>query len=205
MHIFVYNVCHMHYIAALGNPGEEYAQTRHNVGRIVLAPFLERYGFPTPVPASRYVSLVSEGVVDGEAIMVLMPETYMNKSGSAVGKVVTSAPKARRLIVLYDDIDLPLGIVRVSFGRGAGGHRGVDSIIKTLKTRDFVRVRVGIMPTTPSGKPKKPKGEQSVLDFLMSDFTKKEQAVLEKTAATVADALAVIVTEGHVAAMNRFN
>lgn len=191
----------MHYIVGLGNPGEKYEMTRHNAGRIVLATFLKAHDMPTPVISAKYSSLISEG----DDIFLMFPETFMNKSGSAVAKIVTSAKKAKNLIVVYDDMDLPLGSIKISFGRSSGGHNGVESIIKTLKTKDFVRIRVGICPATPTGKLRKPKGEQKILDFLMGDFKTAELDILKKVSKKVAEAIDTIMDEGHVPAMNQFN
>jgi PTH1 family peptidyl-tRNA hydrolase len=191
----------MHYIVGLGNPGEKYEMTRHNAGRIVLATFLKAHDMPTPVISAKYSSLISEG----DDIFLMFPETFMNKSGSAVAKIVTSAKKAKNLIVVYDDMDLPLGSIKISFGRSSGGHNGVESIIKTLKTKDFVRIRVGICPATPTGKLRKPKGEQKILDFLMGDFKTAELDILKKVSKKVAEAIDTIMDEGHVQAMNQFN
>lgn len=191
----------MHYIVGLGNPGEKYEMTRHNAGRIVLATFLKAHDMPTPVISAKYSSLISEG----DDIFLMFPETFMNKSGAAVAKIVTSAKKAKNLIVVYDDMDLPLGSIKISFGRSSGGHNGVESIIKTLKTKDFVRIRVGICPATPTGKLRKPKGEQKILDFLMGDFKTAELDILKKVSKKVAEAIDTIMDEGHVQAMNQFN
>ncbi len=191
----------MHYIVGLGNPGEKYEMTRHNAGRIVLAAFLKAHDMPAPVASAKYVSLISEG----DDAFLMFPETFMNKSGSAVAKIVTSAKKAKNLVVVYDDMDLPLGSIKISFGRSSGGHNGVESIIKTLKTKDFVRIRVGICPATPTGKLRKPKGEQKILDFLMGDFKTAELDVLKKVSKKVAEAIDIIMDEGHVQAMNQFN
>ncbi len=106
---------------------------------------------------------------------------------------------------MYDDIDLPLGTLKISFNRGSGGHRGVESVIKSVKTKAFIRLRVGVAPTTPSGKIKKPKGEQKILDFLMGDFKPKERDVLKKTSKKVVEALEMIVLEGKEKAMGKFN
>lgn len=191
----------MHYIVGLGNPGEKYELTRHNAGRIALASFLKTHEMPTPVASSKYASLISES----DDVFLMFPETFMNKSGSAVAKIVTSAKKAKNLIVVYDDVDLPLGSIKISFGRSSGGHNGVESIIKTLKTKDFVRIRVGICPATPTGKLRKPKGEQKMLDFLMGDFKSAELDVLRKVSKKITEALDIIIADGHVHAMNQFN
>ncbi len=191
----------MHYIVGLGNPGEKYEMTRHNAGRIVLAAFLKAHDMPAPVASAKYVSLISEA----DDAFLMFPETFMNKSGSAVAKIVTSAKKAKNLVVVYDDMDLPLGSIKISFGRSSGGHNGVESIIKTLKTKDFVRIRVGICPATPTGKLRKPKGEQKILDFLMGDFKTAELDVLKKVSKKITEAIDIIMAEGHVQAMNQFN
>ena len=195
----------MYYIVGLGNPEEKYAGTRHNTGRIVLADFLKRQHLPMPVMSKKYLSRITEAEIDGEDVLILWPETYMNKSGSAVGKAVTSAQKAQRLIVVYDDIDLPLGTSKISYGRGAGGHRGMESIIRALKTKDFARIRVGIAPTTPSGKLKRPKGEEKIIDFLLSDFKKQEREMLSKISTRVGEAIESIISDGLSVAMNQCN
>jgi len=195
----------MHYIVGLGNPGAEYEATRHNAGRMVLAHLFETHGFAEPVPSAKYASLIAEGEVAGASALVMFPETFMNKSGSAVAKAVTSVAKAKKLIVVYDEIDLPLGTLRVAYGRGAGGHRGLDSIIRALKTKDFVRVRVGVSPVTPAGKLKKPKGEGAVVDFLLGVFKPSERKLLDTVAARVTEVIETVLAEGHTVAMNRYN
>lgn len=195
----------MHYIVGLGNPTAEHQGTRHNTGRLALSYFLTKERMPEPVASVKYASLVSEGNIDGERILVMYPETYMNKSGSAVAKAVKSAKVAQKLIVVYDELDLPLGAFKISYGRGSGGHRGLKSIIKALKTKDFVRIRVGITPTTPTGKLKKPRGEQKIIDFLLSDFKKPEQEILQKVSKRVSEAIETIITDGLARAMNEHN
>ena len=96
----------------------------------------------------------------------------MNKSGLAVKPIITSKKKAEALIVIHDDLDLPIGKFKISFNKSSGGHRGVESIIKAIKTEAFTRVRIGISPATPSGKLKKPKGEKDVGDFILGEFKK---------------------------------
>ena len=141
--------------------------------------------------------------VDG--VKVFVPETFMNKSGSAVAKIVKSKKAAQKLIVIYDDLDLALGTMKVSYNRSSGGHRGVESIIKALKTEEFIRIRIGISPTTPSGKLKKPKGESAVEKHILSDFKKPETEILKKVFKKVAGAVETIVEHGLPAAMNEFN
>ena len=172
-------------IAGLGNPGEEYEQTRHNVGARVLGEFAKQN--------------------KNKQLTLLAPTTFMNKSGDAVGKVVKSKATAKNLVVIHDDLDLPFGRFKISFARGAGGHRGVESIIKKLKTEDFIRLRIGIAPITPSGKIKKPQGEDKIVKFILGKFTPKEETGLKKLMPKLLDALEILTTAGLARAMNKFN
>ncbi len=205
----------MFVIAGLGNPGEEYKNTRHNIGRMVAEAFIKKNAFPAAVPSKKFAGLFSEGVMSAadlkkpskknkEKVVVIMPETFMNKSGSSVKTLVTSEKKAEQLIVVHDDLDLALGTFKISFNRGSGGHRGVESIIKNLKTEAFVRLKIGISPTTPGGKLKKPLGDK-VLDFIIGDFKLVEAEEIKKVSKKAADALKMIIEEGRAAAMNEMN
>ena len=196
----------MHYvIVGLGNPGSEHEHARHNVGWRVVEEFVHEHGFDAFAQSKKIKGETTKGSVGKHTVTLVLPHTYMNKSGSAVKPVVTSTKAAERLIVVYDDIDLPLGALRIAFGRGSGGHKGVESVVRAIGTKDFVRLRVGIAPTTPSGKIKKPKGEQKVVDFVLGAFTKKEELLLAKTLKTATAALASIIEEGRARAMNRYN
>ncbi len=197
----------MHYIVGLGNPGEKYQDTRHNVGWLMLEAFIKAHGLPEPHQSGKYSGLVSEGFVNGQEVVCLFPDTHMNNSGAAVKKLVPKGEN-EKLIVVYDDVDLPIGEMKISFGRGSGGHNGVESIIKSLGAKDFVRVRVGVAQKTfwpwEKGEVRRPKGEK-MGDFVLASFTKKEREQLDLLAPTVSDAVTAIVTEGHMAAMGRFN
>lgn len=195
----------MYYIVGLGNPGEEYAATRHNMGRIVLSKFLKDNLDGELKDSKKYKALVGEGKVKKEKFMILFPETFMNKSGASLSTVVTSVKKANKLIVVYDDLDLPIGKIKISFNRGSGGHRGIESIVKSLKTREFIRVRIGISPVTPSGKLKKPQGEQAVEKLILSNFSSKEEDILKKTKKEVSGALELILSDGYEAGMTQYN
>lgn len=174
----------MYILIGLGNPGEKHSHTRHNTGHMVL----DYISTSTKVKAK-----------------FIFPDTFMNKSGVAVAKVVKSKLAAKKLIVIHDDIDLPLGVLKISYGRGSGGHRGVESIIRALNTKEFIRVRVGISPTTPTGKLKKPKGEDAVINFILGKFKTSEDKVLKKIIKTSSDAVQTIITEGREKAMTKFN
>src|ERR1035437_7571086 len=152
----------MFIIAGLGNPDQEYIGTRHNTGRMMLEVFRVRHNLPAWEADGKSKSLISKGELAGEKVVLVEPETYMNKSGSALTYLVKSKKAAEKLIVIYDDLDLPVGSIKVSFNKSSGGHRGLQSIILALKTEAFLRIRVGISPVTAGGKLKKPKGEDAV-------------------------------------------
>src|ERR1035437_4083615 len=195
----------MHYIVGLGNPGEEYAKTRHNTGRIVLGKFIKENTDGEMQFIKKYKALVSEGKIKREKFTVVFPETFMNKSGASVATLVKSKKAAESLVVVHDDLDLPIGKIKISFNRGTGGHRGVLSIVKALKTEGFVRIRVGISPVTPSGKTKKPVGEKAVEHHILGKFSAREEETLKKINKEVAEALEVLITEGRESVMSKFN
>jgi PTH1 family peptidyl-tRNA hydrolase len=173
----------MYIVVGLGNPGDEYAQTRHNTGRL----------------AADFIAAKTD------VVKVFTPETFMNKTGAAVAKVVKSKKAAEKLIVIYDDLDLPLGTLKISFNRSSGGHRGVESIIKALKTEGFMRIRIGISPSTPSGKLKKPKGEAAVEKHILSEFKKPEIDILKKMFKKSLEIVETISEHGLTRAMTEFN
>ena len=193
------------YIVGLGNPGEEYKGSRHNVGRIILEKFGKKFDFSDWEFDKKSQALVSEGKVGKTKTKLILPETFMNKSGVSVKKFVTSKKKAQDLVVVYDEIDLPLGTTKIVFNRGSCGHKGIESVIRTLGTKEFARLRVGISPSTPSGKIKKPNGEQKVVDFVLGKFSKRELETLKKVEKKMVEALECIVTEGRAVTMNKFN
>jgi len=161
----------MYIVVGLGNPGEEYTRTRHNMGRMA-------------------VNFLRDKV---SGIKVVTPNTYMNESGRAVAKVIKSKKAAQKLIVVYDDLDLPLGTLKISYDRSSGGHKGLESIIRALKTKEFVRVRIGI------GK----KGD--VEKYILGEFKKAELETLKKVFPKVSQAVETIVVHGTELAMNKFN
>ncbi len=195
----------MFYIIGLGNPGDEYKNTRHNMGRIILDKFAEANDFSEWVSDKKTKALLSDGKIGKTKVKLIEPETFMNKSGVSAKALITSKKKAEKLIVIYDDLDMPLGSYKIAFNRGSGGHKGVESIRKAIKTKEFIRIRVGVLQTTPTGKLKKPKGEKKVLDFIMKEFKKDEVTKIKKMSKTINEALETIVKEGRVMAMNRFN
>lgn len=175
----------MKLVVGLGNPGTEYENTRHNAGRII-------------------VNLI-EKKWDGVKVKFITPDTFMNHSGKEVVKYVKSKKDLKDLVVIYDDIDLPLGKIKISFNRSSGGHNGLESVIKSVKSREFVRIRVGIAPATPSGKIKKPTGEKDVLKFLLGEFKKSELETIKKLSKKIEEAVETIFSESKEKAMSVYN
>jgi len=192
-------------ITGLGNPGEEYKNTRHNTGRIMLDYFRKKNNFDVWKENKKHRMLISDGKIGKQKVLLVEPDNFMNNSGKSIASIVTSLKKAEKLIVVYDDIDLPLGTFKISYNRGSGGHKGVESVAKSLKTKSFIRLRVGVASVTVNGKPRKPKGEQKILDFLMGEFKPKELDVLKKISKLVAEALNVIILDGKEKAMGAYN
>lgn len=188
-------------IVGLGNPGAEYVGTRHSAGREAVEFFGLKTGLSQWREDKKAVALVA---VDKKMTLVL-PNTYMNKSGNAVTRFVKSVKAAERLVVVHDDLDLPLGKIKLSFERGSGGHRGVESIMRAVKTKKFMRVRIGVSPATDSGKIKKPHGEREVEKFILSSFKPTEKEQLKKVFNRIAEALAAIVKDGMEKAMSTCN
>ena len=148
---------------------------------------------------------VASGSIGNSLAVLLAPDTFMNKSGGAVGKYVKSAKAAEKLIVVYDDLDLPLGAIKISFDRGSGGHKGLESVIRAVKTKKFARVRIGVSPASAAGKLKKPSGEKEVLNFILAKFKPAEMEIVKRVFKRVDAALEVIVNDGYVKAMNECN
>lgn len=183
-------------IVGLGNPGEEYTETRHNVGRMVLDLFAKENNLDDFEFDKKLNALVTAGKIGKNKFTLLEPETFMNKSGDSIRSLVKTKKAAETLVVIHDDLDLPLGKIKVSFNKSSGGHRGVESIIKTIKTEAFIRIRVGISGETASGKIKKPQGEEKVIDTILGDFKKTEMTDLKKVIKTSSKALALVIEKG---------
>ncbi|MFA6050602.1 MAG: aminoacyl-tRNA hydrolase [Candidatus Paceibacterota bacterium] len=191
-------------ILGLGNPGEEYEETRHNVGAIILDTFAKKIGAGEWKKDGVRNALVAKGEVGGEKVLLVKPQAFMNKSGVSVKDLSGSPKKLEKMIVIHDEIDLPLGTTKIVFDRGSGGHKGVESIVRAVKSNAFVRIRVGICPTTPSGKPKKP-DHAKILDFIVGEIKKPEMDILKKVTKKVCEAIEVLITDGRQKAMTDFN
>ena len=195
----------MRIIAGLGNPGGEYEKTRHNAGRIVLEAIHAAHGFAKWTPKKLSEALVAKGEIGGTPVTLVEPETFMNESGRSLKKFVKNISDAAELVVIHDDIDLPLGTWKFSFDRGEGGHNGLRSISEVIKTRAYLRIRIGILPLDEEGKPKKPKGEDAVLKFVLGKFSATERKALDKMGQEVSEAIGVLLKDGLAVAMNKYH
>ena len=191
-------------IVGLGNPDGEYAGTRHNTGRIVLDEFRQAHDLPDWEEKKLYKALVSGGKVGKTDALLIEPETTMNNSGKSLLSV-KSKKQAEQFVVIHDDLDLPLGKWKFSFNRGSGGHKGIESIARTLKTKAFVRIRVGVSPTSLFGKMKKPHGDDAVVKFILGKFSDGEMKELRKVGKEVVQGLETLIKDGLDAAMGEWN
>ena len=191
-------------IAGLGNPGEEYENTRHNTGRIVLEAVRKEFGGDFEFN-KKLNAQVSEGKIGKEKVTFVAPDTFMNNSGKAIGQLVKSIRAAEKLVVIYDDFNLPLGRIRISYNRSSGGHNGIESIIKAVKTEAFLRIRVGTAPENAKGNARTPHGDDKIEKFILGRFKDDELKTLKKVAKTTTEAVGTIVKEGKDKAMSVFN
>ncbi len=193
-------------LLGLGNPGDEYTDTRHNVGRMAVSAVAEALDASEWENDKLSKSFLSKTKLGKHDIVLSLPETFMNKSGFTAGYLVKAKTvKPENVVVLYDDMDLPHGTVRMAFDRSSGGHRGVESVIKGLKTKAFVRIRIGVSPQTPGGKTKKPNGEEKVLKFLLGKMKDDEKKDFKKIFKRITEGLLVFFEEGRERAMNVLN
>jgi PTH1 family peptidyl-tRNA hydrolase len=183
-------------IVGLGNPGPQYANTRHNCGFMVVDRLAERWGIPLALE-KQFQGSYGEGFALGGKRRLLKPATYMNRSGKAVRAVLDWYKlDPRSVLVVYDDADLPLGRLRLRGSGSAGGHNGMKSVIQHLGSEAFPRLRLGVG---------RPKGNQDMVGHVLGRFEPTEQAVLERVLRAAVEAVECCLQEGLRAAMNRFN
>lgn len=193
----------MKIIVGLGNPGLMYAHNRHNIGFMCVSHLAktQRIRFDKTQGHAR----TGIGNIGGDRTLLARPQTFMNSSGEAVSRLVKRFNiNLSELIVIHDDLDLPLGKIRIRLGGSAGGHKGLDSIIAHLGSRDFYRIRVGI------GRPDISAGsagdrEAAVVNYVLSDFTSEEKEIITRVIPEVSQAILCLLTEGLTAAMNKYN
>jgi PTH1 family peptidyl-tRNA hydrolase len=180
----------------LGNPGEEYAGTRHNLGAEVVALLAERHG--AKLKKSKERALSTEVSVGGKRLALAFPQTYVNLSGESVARLVRrhGIDDLHRLVIVQDELDLPVGRVRVKVGGGTAGHNGLESVRQHLHSNDFVRVRIGV---------DKPPGKREGADHVLRRPSKSDRDTLAVSVEVAADAVEAILAHGAEAAMNDFN
>lgn len=182
-------------IVGLGNPGPDYAHTRHNIGAMVAAAFAAKHHLSCD--REKFKSLFGKGHVGQQEAIVFMPQTFMNLSGQSVqGWWNFYHWTGDEMVVVHDELDLPLGRIKFAFGRGAAGHNGVKSIIDSVGTQGFYRLRVGIG---------RPTGQKPVADYVLERFAQADHAELEQTIDRACEALYCFVTEGASKAMQLFH
>ncbi len=193
----------MKLIAGLGNPGKTYAHNRHNIGFMCVSHFAKTQAIKFDKKQGR--ARTGTGEVAGNQLMVARPQTYMNLSGESVERLVRKFKiNLDDLIVIHDDLDLPMGKIRVRRGGSSGGHKGIDSIIAHLASPDFLRIRVGIGRPLLLEESTEDK-EEAVVDYVLSDFTAEEEKIMDGVIPTVSQAILCLLTEGLIAAMNKYN
>jgi PTH1 family peptidyl-tRNA hydrolase len=182
-------------MVGLGNPGREYRDNRHNIGFMAI----DFIGLALGIKLTRFQSraLVGSGMYEGNKVILAKPQTFMNLSGQPVGSLIKfHQVPLEQLIVIHDDIDLPVGMIRIRPTGGAAGQKGLISIIERLGTEDFPRMRLGVG---------RPPGSKMAADYVLRNFSKNDQAVIKQVLETSVDAVKVFMRLGIATAMNQFN
>jgi len=182
-------------IVGLGNPGKEYEGTRHNTGFMVLDALAEKYGIG--IKKAKCKALLGQGEIEEEKVLLVKPQTYMNLSGQAVEEVLHFYKEdIENLVVVFDDIDLPVGKLRVKERGSAGTHNGMKSIVSCVGTTEFKRVKVGIGKQRPG---------EDLANYVLGRFSQEDRIVLEDTLKNAVAAVETVIGKGVSAAMNQFN
>lgn len=185
----------MYYIVGLGNPGIQYENTRHNAGFITIDYLARKYSID--VRKIKFKSLIGQGVISGQKVMLVKPQTYMNNSGEAIREIYKYFDFDHdKLIVIYDDIDIDFGSIRIRKKGSAGTHNGMKSIIYNLEFDDFPRIKVAVG--------KKP-SYMDLANFVLSGFSKQEVKIIEEEVKLASDAIEMILEEGIEKTMSMFN
>lgn len=185
----------MFLIVGLGNPGEKYERTRHNCGFLAIDELARRAGREVRTPECQ--SLTTKATLGGATMLLVKPQTFMNLSGVAVAALMKKHDiKANEILIISDDVALPLGKLRLRREGSAGGQNGLKSIIKEIGTAAFARLRIGIAPEHPVS---------NLSDFVLGEFSKSERSVLNDTIQTAADAVEVLLQNGIAEAMSKYN
>ena len=185
----------MYIIAGLGNPGKQYEHTRHNVGFDTLDKLAEKYHIP--IDTQKHKAVCGSGYIEGQKVILVKPQTYMNLSGESVRELIEYYKISQEeLIIIYDDISLDVGKLRIRAKGSAGGHNGIKSIISCLGCDVFGRIRVGIGEKPP---------RMDLADYVLGHFSKEEQVLMEEAFLRAADAASALLTEDVERVMNQYN
>jgi PTH1 family peptidyl-tRNA hydrolase len=193
----------MKLIAGLGNPGFVYARSRHNIGFMCVRYLARTQGIK--FDKKQGYARTGSGEIAGEKVVLARPQTFMNASGESVSRLVKRLKiSPSDLVVIHDDLDLPPGKIRLRLGGSSGGHKGLDSIISHIGSRDFYRVRVGIgRPDITDGSARDK--DEAVIGYVLSQFTPEEKKAINKIIPVVSRAVLCLLTEGLETAMNKYN
>ena len=185
----------MYLIVGLGNPEEEYAKTRHNMGFDAINKIAQKYNIE--VTKKKFKGIYGTGLIEGKKVILLKPQTYMNSSGESIIEVMDYyGIETEDLIVIYDDMDIEKGIMKIRKKGGPGSHNGMKSVVENLQTTEFARIRVGIG---------RPEHAQDKINFVIGKIPEEEHKIFEVGVQKAADAIPVIITEGIDNAMNKCN
>jgi len=182
-------------VVGLGNPGAEYASTRHNVGFIVIDLLAEKYGIE--IKKIKHKAVIGEGFIGGEKVILAKPQTYMNLSGESLLDLYNwYKVDSSHIILIYDDIDLDIGVLRIRPRGSAGTHNGMRSVIYHLQTEEFPRIRIGVGS---------PSDNWDLKDYVLSSFSPEELPLIEEACKRAVKGVELIISEGVTAAMNQCN
>ncbi len=180
-------------VAGLGNPDEKYADTRHNVGFMVINALAVRFSIPLKQKTANFI--FGKGFIEDEKAILIKPLTFMNRSGVAVREALFKFDEIENLLVVHDDLDLDIGVLRIRKSGSSGGHNGIQSIIECLNSKDFLRLKIGIGRST----------RISAERYVLRSFNKREKVVIEETIDNAADAIQILINQGISKAQNKFN
>jgi len=187
-------------IIGLGNHGKKFENTWHNLGRLAVLNWQGKIGFADFRLERKFTSLISRGSFEKKEILLALPETFMNKSGQALGKIVSFYKiKITNLVVVHDDADLQKGEVRISKNRGTAGHKGLDSIVGVLKTKNFTRIRIGVRPKNYVA------GSKLLDKFVLKKFSRTEEKIVAEVIKKTIEVIEMILEECSEKAMAKYN
>jgi PTH1 family peptidyl-tRNA hydrolase len=192
-------------IVGLGNPGENFENTKHNFGFIIVDNFQKKYDFPEFKEDKKLKAQISEKNILGKKVLLAKPLTFMNNSGDSVQVLVKKELNQKNvsgfLLVIHDDLDIKFGEIKIVKNRGSAGHKGVESIMKKIKTQDFARIRLGIGQENK----KRITNKQKIKEFVLSSFSQKQKKTLNRVIAKSIEAINIFIKEGLNKAMNEIN